>query len=66
MKVRKTRIRTKVVMCYNSYSGIYYKFASKIQVRILGIWFTISVVVDDDETYSIERAKEIEGYLDAD
>lgn len=64
MKTRKTRLKTKRVTCYNAYNGVYFKWVTKIQVRIMWMWWTLSVVIDEDETYSIERAREINDYLD--
>lgn len=60
--MRKTRIKYKKEWIYDCYEGEIYTIA-KIQVKVLGLWWTINEIWDEDSEYVLNRAKEIMSYI---
>lgn len=61
--MRKTRIKYKTEWSYDSYEGVIYYYIAKIQVKVLGIWWTINEIWDLDSEYVKNRAEEIMSYI---
>lgn len=66
MTKKRFRIKKKKFLVLSSFEGDCYYYVALLQVRILGIWWTLNRIEDISEEYVSNRAEEILEYMTTD